>query len=1171
MSQSLQNQMTLAKSMNSIITLDDGAGTTITNGTINSNDIFSNTISSNSLTANDLDLNGSLTLEVYNDITVSTTGGSQLVSLYEKGKSYFEQDVHMNRAYSYNTPTTGYEVVNKAYVDSRTPIYAQITTITVLPFTNFPTLIELINPASPPPSFYVSLPDARYIPIGSQLTFFSRGVPPLSNRLGIKGRTVNQVIQNAYGVVNQFVYFEPYMNSMTFVCISNTLSTTEPMYMVIEFNYDFREVFVNHSTTSNPSQDNYMFNTWHNFNTFQNDAGGVALQIASGSDFQLLGEMSVDGLNITPVELAYLSGVTSPIQSQLDLCVSTSGDNTFTGTNTFENEVTLQANANFNFIANALSLVIPNQYFQTPVQSNNSSTNYTAPYTAITDWTFSTPSPAVTLIVSRGNTAFNSSTSIFPIPSRTQYLTARFTSGPSTIDISQPITFTETGNYILQFYTLGPLNLFNSLEQTITASIAGRTLLATTTESVFALQKLRFNISDTSIPYTLLFTATSTTPIPTPPVYYAITLYAVEIKKCIGVNVSDGSSLTNYQQISQDGITTSDLYCRGNFNMFGSAKFFGTLEPYNRYSSATQVISNSIFGTQSTHSGIRNTIMGVNSAKNAVHLTESIIHGFDCFANAGFTAGGANANSKILAIGNRALRAFNCIAGTSNLQNLFIGHDAGATLNYPAATTPNIHQFNCVVGSETFKRAGSTNLQYNAFFGHNIMGTTTTASLSTIQFNSVFGNNSFLIARGASNTSCGYNNFNLATNTATNNNTFLGANVCNTQSGASNVMTNCTFIGSNTDVTIASNYSNSTCLGYNSRIEFSNGIFLGTINEMTYANGGLNLPVTTNLELNGNILANLTTITPLKLSFLDQVTANKLPSLAIEDMATRTPSLASACSFFGNLAGNTQITTTTTGVHNSGFGTGALKDNDAGSYNTAVGSKSGFIHDTGDYCTYVGYFAGGANTASNVTIVGANSCTTQTSIANATVIGQGNSVADGNTNAIILGQGNSISGNDCGIIGYGITNNTANRIHIGNATQTVYIQNDLIVQDVLQTIGELRPASILHKKYYASAVNPTVLTAVTMSAPLYEFNRVNITAGTFSLPLSSEVEIGTVLRFRRITTLTGAVTVQVQTGSGQAILARNSISTVTSTPLMVQGVTYSSIIFLDTNLWAVMD
>ena len=1160
----LSNVPYSSRSMNGIIVLSDGTATIQDGNLTTTGDITGDNITSNSFSTNDLTLLGSLEIPLVNDIAVTTTGGSELVSLYNRGETYLEQDTHLNRAYTYNTATTGYEVVNKDYVDSKTPIYAQITAQTVLPFTNFPTLIELVYPVSPAPPYFVALPDARYIPIGTQLTFFSRGVPPPASALAVRGRTVNQIIQTAYGVSSQYVYFEPYTNAMTFVCISNTLSTTVPMYMVINYNYDFREVFVNHSTPSNPTQDNYVANTFHNMNTFQNDAGGVAIVISAGSDFQLLGEMSVDGLNITPVELAYLYGVTSPIQSQLDLCVSTATDNIFTGTNTFENEVTLQTNANFNFTSPPVSPTINNQYFDIPVNpTNNSSINYTAPYSAITGWTFSTPVTPVTLIISRGSTGMNSSTSIFPISTQRQYITPRFTSGASTIDISQLITFTETGNYILQFYTLGPLNLFNSLEQTITASIAGQSLLATTTESVWCFQKLRFNISDISISYNLLFTATSTSVA----LNQAITLYAVQIKKCIGVNVSDGG-LTNYQQISQDGIVASDLYLRGNFNMFGSAKFFGNLEPYNRYSSSTQVISNSIYGTVATHTGIRNTIMGCNSAKNANHLTESITHGFDCFASAGLSASGVNSTQKLLAIGNRAVRVLNPTTGTSSFQNIFIGHDAGATLNLPSV--PCVHQYNCVVGSDTFLRAGSTNIQYNAFFGHRIMGTTAPATAGTIQYNSVFGNNSFLLARGALNTSCGYNNFILGTNSGDNNNSFFGANVCNTQSGASNVMTNCSFFGSNTDVTIASNYSNSTCLGYNSRIEFSNGIFLGTINEMTYAKGGLNLPVSTFLELNGNILANLLTVTPTQLSFLNQVTANKLPSLAIEDMATRSPSLASACSFFGNLAGAAQITTTSTGIHNSGFGTGTLKDNDAGSYNTAVGSKAGFSHETGDYCSYFGYFAGGVNTASNVTIIGANSCTTQTSIPNSTVVGQGNSVADGNTNSIILGQGNTISGNNCGIIGYGITNNTANRIHIGNSTQTVYIQNDLIVNDVLQVTGELQPTTILYKKYYHSMVNPTtLLNGNTIAPPLYEFNKVNIGAGNLFLPLSSEVDIGTVLQFRRVTTVSGNLTVTVQTGSGQSILGRNSVTPVTVTTLINVSV-YVSIIYLETNLWAIL-
>jgi hypothetical protein len=366
--------------------------------------------------------------------------------------------------------------------------------------------------------------------------------------------------------------------------------------------------------------------------------------------------------------------------------------------------------------------------------------------------------------------------------------------------------------------------------------------------------------------------------------------------------------------------------------------------------------------------------------------------------------------------------------------------------------------------------------------------------------------------------------------------------------------------------------------------------------------GGLSIPTGTVLTLLGNISANSLTVTPTQLSFLNQVTANQIPTSAIsgygtgflttssnatitgtytfttnpvlnsgalpvsaiQDMATRTPSIARNITAFGYLALNTILTTTTTGTDCVAIGTSALATNTGGDFVTAVGSKAGFSHETGDYCSYFGYSAGGTNTGSNVTIIGANSCTTQTSIPNATIIGQGNSVADGNTNSIILGQGNTISGNNCGIIGYGITNSTANRIHIGNATQTVYIQNDLIVND------ELQPTTILYKKYYHSMVNPTtLLNGNTISPPLYEYNKVNIGAGNLFLPLSSEVDIGTVLQFRRVTTVSGNLTVEVQTGSGQSILGRNSTTPVTVTTLINLSV-YVAIIYLETNLWAIL-
>lgn len=85
MSQTLQNQILLAKSMNGIVSLSDGAGTTITGGQVITNDFSGNTIKVNSFSAATFDLTNSLTLEQYDNIST----GVGLVSLWEKGKSYF--------------------------------------------------------------------------------------------------------------------------------------------------------------------------------------------------------------------------------------------------------------------------------------------------------------------------------------------------------------------------------------------------------------------------------------------------------------------------------------------------------------------------------------------------------------------------------------------------------------------------------------------------------------------------------------------------------------------------------------------------------------------------------------------------------------------------------------------------------------------------------------------------------------------------------------------------------------------------------------------------------------------------------------------------------------------------------------------------------------------------
>lgn len=94
MSQTLQNQITYAKSMNGIITLSDGMGTTIQNGQVITLDLCGNTLTAqnatlNHLSLNDIDLFGSLTVENINDIPFARGN----VSLWNKGNTWLANAV----------------------------------------------------------------------------------------------------------------------------------------------------------------------------------------------------------------------------------------------------------------------------------------------------------------------------------------------------------------------------------------------------------------------------------------------------------------------------------------------------------------------------------------------------------------------------------------------------------------------------------------------------------------------------------------------------------------------------------------------------------------------------------------------------------------------------------------------------------------------------------------------------------------------------------------------------------------------------------------------------------------------------------------------------------------------------------------------------------------------
>ena len=176
-------------------------------------------------------------------------------------------------------------------------------------------------------------------------------------------------------------------------------------------------------------------------------------------------------------------------------------------------------------------------------------------------------------------------------------------------------------------------------------------------------------------------------------------------------------------------------------------------------------------------------------------------------------------------------------------------------------------------------------------------------------FNSCLGSSSMTNIVSTYNSSLGYGSGNNIVNTSSNYNTFIGASVCTTQSGASNVLTSCTFLGAPSNVSVTGNYSNSTCIGYGSLIDGNNKIILGRSTEVTYAMGGLNIPASTVLTLLGNISANSLTITPAQLSFLNQVASNQIPTSAITNYGSGYQ-LISGMSSYQTVAGMSSYLTT---------------------------------------------------------------------------------------------------------------------------------------------------------------------------------------------------------------------------------------------------------------------
>ena len=200
MSQTLQNQLLLAKSMNGIITLSDGAGTIITNGQVTTTDLSSNTLQTGNVTLNGvLDLNNSLELEQYDNITTSV--GS--VSLWEKGNSYF---TYLPRSLA--TPALSSELITKGYGDAEYARVGGVNSFTSLNRFDSVLPTSTLNATSSTQFITRGYADTRYNTIGSYASLTANqtftGVNDFSNNFSVSCPTVGGSIFFKIGGLNVF-------------------------------------------------------------------------------------------------------------------------------------------------------------------------------------------------------------------------------------------------------------------------------------------------------------------------------------------------------------------------------------------------------------------------------------------------------------------------------------------------------------------------------------------------------------------------------------------------------------------------------------------------------------------------------------------------------------------------------------------------------------------------------------------------------------------------------------------------------------------------------------------------------------------------------------------------------------------------------------------------------
>jgi hypothetical protein len=565
--------------------------------------------------------------------------------------------------------------------------------------------------------------------------------------------------------------------------------------------------------------------------------------------------LNVNSVSISPVELSYLDGLTSNIQTTFNGlptnyvtttttqnvggykvfndAVSVLGafecvNNAEIGSDlSFSNKLIVYGREEIFYEPNAF-VNIANYAFDTPVRSLNTGATVTSPYTAITGWTFTLVSGASPTTVATGRGFWDSNPAgpnslVFYYPG---YSTVNQCIGirqdtASSFRLSQSVTVSLTGTYIVSFWIWGRYNSY-STTQTIASSFGTGSVTGVQASEQFW-KKVSYRAYVTSGTHTLSITFNQTSAVAS-----AICLTYIQIQLANGLIVGDDdSALGNSNIITPTGLTTNSIYNNGQLWNYGDFTLYGSFAPFLAFVKNSAVIGDCKYGTRSVDTGEHNYIFGYGIGTNIKQ------------------GGSSGTLNRVIAIGSGPIeqaatitdaiaigRFANRYSGSDT--SICIGNNAGQYFGY--ANRVNMSN-NICLGHESIGAVFSTGNQYNIAIGNSTMRTGGDFSNSRA-FNTVVGHNSGYAIASNNHSVLGYNSYINNTNIASSNNVVVGANAANLPTTGQ--INQCTFLGANTNTAIAtSSYRNSTAVGAYAIVETDNTIVLGGLNQsdlVTYPN-----------------------------------------------------------------------------------------------------------------------------------------------------------------------------------------------------------------------------------------------------------------------------------------------------------------------------------------------